>query len=76
MATGDGDKLLSDLEWTTKLAEEMANLSRLKEVFALTRDRYAMFAQQYRVYYMALLNAGFTAEQALEIVKAHGWIPK
>lgn len=61
MATGDGDKLLSDLEWTTKL---------------LTRDRYAMFAQQYRVYYMALLNAGFTAEQALEIVKAHGWIPK
>lgn len=64
------------VDWELQLAQVKANLPMVREYMALQRDNYAIYATQYRAYFDALVVAGFTPEQALEIVKAHGWIPK
>lgn len=69
-------KILSDLEWAMKLAEEAANFPRLKDAFAMIAERYPLFAKQYWLYFSALTDAGFTPEQAMKIIIVHGYTPR
>jgi hypothetical protein len=39
-------------------------------------ETYPDYAAQYKRYFDALVTGGFTPAQALEIVKAHGWMPR
>lgn len=71
-----GNQLISDLDWAAKIALETANFSRIKDAFEVMVPRYSLFAKQYRIYFLVLTAEGFTSEQALEIVKVHGWIPR
>lgn len=70
------DALLSDADWVAMLAEIGANAPRRTEAFAIVAQQYPTYAKQYRTYFLALTAEGFTPEQALDIVKAHGWIPR
>ena len=63
-------------DWQLKLAQFKLSLPMVREAMAEMKQSYAMFAQQYRVYFDSLVAAGFTPEQALELVKAHGWMPR
>lgn len=74
--SGVNSQLISDLDWAAKIAFETANFSRIKDAFDVVIRRYPLFAKQYRTYFLALTDVGFTPEQALEIVKAHGWMPR
>ena len=69
-----GDDLLID--WEEQVAMIKANRPRLAEAMALVVETYPTYAKQYRKYFEALTAQGFTPEHAMEIVKAHGWIPK
>ena len=64
------------LDFELQLATMRANFPRLLEAMATVAEQYASYAKQYRRYFEELTAAGFTPEQALEIVKTHGWMPK
>ena len=64
------------LDFELQLATMRANYPHLLDAMATVAEQYAAFAKQYRRYFEELTAAGFTPEQALEIVKAHGWMPK
>ena len=68
------DDLLID--WEEQVAMIKANRPRLAEAMALVGETYPTYASQYRKYFEALTAQGFTPEQAMEIVKVHGWVPK
>jgi hypothetical protein len=70
------DAMLSNAEWAVKLAAVSANLPRVIEAFSEIAKQYPHYAKQYRTYFLALTAEGFTPEQALEIVKAHGVMPR
>lgn len=63
-------------DWEERVALLKANRPSLLEAMGLIRETYPAYAEQYRKYFTALTDQGFTPEQALEIVKAHGWMPK
>lgn len=63
-------------DWEEQVALLKANRPRLLEAMAIMIESYGAYAAQYRKYYNALTSEGFTPEQALEIVKVHGWMPK
>lgn len=62
--------------WEEQMAMMKANRGRLLEAMGAVREMYSAYSEQYRRYFEALTAQGFTPEQALEIVKAHGWLPK
>jgi len=64
------------IDWELQLAQVKANLPMVREYMALQRETYVMYATQYRAYFDALVAGGFTPEQALEIVKTQGWLPR
>ena len=64
------------VDWQIRLAQMKASLPLLREYMEWVVESYSLYAKQYRAYFDALVTAGFSAEQALEIVKAQGWIPK
>jgi hypothetical protein len=70
------DILTSDTAWATNLAAMAANLPRVVELFGEIAKQYPYYAKQYRMFYLELTAEGFTPEQALEIVKAHGVMPR
>ena len=53
-----------------------ANYPLLLDAMSTVAEQYAGFAKQYRRYFEELVAAGFMPQQALEIVKAHGLVPK
>ena len=63
-------------DFELQLAHMRANYPSLLEAMATVAEQYASYAKQYRRYFEELTAAGFTPEQAIEIVKAHGWMPK
>lgn len=63
-------------DWQLELAKMKANLPIIRELMAFTAERYSTYARQYKTYFDALILEGFTQEQAMEIIKAHGWMPK
>jgi len=69
-----GDEL--SVTWEEQVAMLKANRPRLAEAMALVAETYVEYAKQYRAYFNALTAQGFTPEQAMEIIKAHGWVPK
>ena len=64
------------IDWEEQVAMMKANRPRLAEAMALVSETYAMYAKQYRQYSDALTANGFTPEQAMQIIMAHGWVPK
>lgn len=64
------------VDWEEQVAMIKANRPRLAEAMTLVGETYPTYAKQYRKYFEALTAQGFTPEQAMEIVKAHGWVPK
>ena len=64
------------VDWEEQVAMIKANRPRLAEAMVLTAETYTMYAQQYRQYFEALTANGFTPEQAMQIIMAHGWVPK
>lgn len=64
------------VDWELEMAKLRANQSRMVEGMEIVKDMYEMYAKQYKVYYDALVLSGFTKEQAMEIVKIHGWMPR
>jgi len=63
-------------DWELRLAQMGADRPRLMAAMAVVAESYAMYAKQYRAYYDALIAEQFTPEQALAIIKAHGWLPR
>lgn len=59
-----------------QIAQWRVNLPMLTEIFAGLAEQYPMMAKQYRLYYTALIDAGFSPSDALEIVKLHGVFPR
>lgn len=59
---------LEGIQFTTTLEE-------LRKDLPVLRKYYPVAAEALRAYYCALVNVQFTPEQALEIVKAHGFNP-
>lgn len=64
------------VDWEEQIATLKASKGRILELMATIREMYPAYAEQYRKYFEALTGQGFTPEQAMEIVKAHGWMPK
>lgn len=67
-------KMKDDLPWELKIAEIKDAQKAIKEMMSIID--YVQYAKQYKTYFDALVGAGFSEIQALEIVKTHGWIPK
>lgn len=65
MSTDKTNGKITPIEWQMMIDEERQNLPYIIEYLAL--DSHAMKAR-----YDALVKEGFTADQALEIVKARG----
>jgi hypothetical protein len=63
-------------DWDLQIAQMRANVPRLKEAMEAAAETYSLFARQYKLYFDALVFDGFTPQQAMEIVKAQGWVPK
>lgn len=59
-----------------KIAQWKANLPMLLDAFAELALQYPIVAKQYRLYYLALVEAGFSTEEAMDIVITHGVVPK
>jgi hypothetical protein len=78
MSNGRGkmSNIEKELGWEEQVALMKANRPRLLEAMELLRETYPLYAEQYRKYFEALTAQGFTPEQALELIKAHGWLPK
>ena len=67
---------VTPLDWELKMAAFYANLPMMRDAMAAVVGEYGHYATQYRAYFTALTEAGFTEAQALEIVKTHGWLPR
>jgi hypothetical protein len=65
-----------DVPWELKLAVLKDERKMIKEFMALVLPDYPMYAKQYKAFFDALVNAGFTPEQALDIIKTQGWMAK
>jgi len=63
-------------DWEIKMAQFKLNMPMVREALDLVASTYPDYAAQYKRYFDALVAGGFLPEQALEIVKAHGWMPK
>jgi len=61
------------LDFELQLDAMRANYQYILDAMATVTEQ---FAKQYRRYFEELVAAGFMPQQALEIVKAHGWVPK
>lgn len=72
----DGVSAMDMTDWELEMAKLRANQSRMVEGMEIVKGMYEAYAKQYKAYYDALVAQGFTSEQAMEIVKAHGWIPR
>lgn len=59
-----------------QIAQWKANLPMLLDAFAELAQQYPIVAKQYRAYYLALVDAGFSKEEAMDIVIVHGVVPK
>jgi hypothetical protein len=70
----DGSGIRAD--WQIRLAQFKASIPMIRDALELVASTYPDYAAQYKRYFDALVTGGFTPEQALEIVKAHGWMPK
>lgn len=72
-----GDLLhASQADWELSLARLEVDRSRIMGAMAVVAQSYPMYAKQYRLYYDALIAEQFTPEQALVIIRAHGWLPR
>lgn len=49
-----------------QIAQWRTNLPMLTEIFAGLAEQYPVMAKQYRLYYTALIDAGFTASDAVD----------
>jgi len=56
------------------LAEAKASWPTTVDALVLQREWYPEYARQFKSAYDALVQAGFSDWQALEIVKARGWM--
>ena len=63
-------------DWEIRLAHFKSSIPMVREALDLVASTYPDYAAQYKRYFDALVAGGFTPEQALELVKAHGWMPK
>lgn len=57
------------------LARIKANFSMVQEWMKVIGEQYPAYAKQLKMFYDALVEAGFTGQEALEIVKTKGWAP-
>lgn len=67
---------MAHVDWELEMAKLKASLPRVREMMAWITTHYPEYAQQYKRYFDALVAEGFTPEQAIEIIKVHGWVPK
>jgi len=72
----DADGLSTSIDWDLRIAEMRANVPRLKEAMEATAESYGLYAKQYKRYFDHLVAEGFLPQQAIEIVKTQGWVPK
>ena len=64
------------VDWATAMAEAKANLPRVQEMAEVIMGEYAIKAKVMRHCYLRLVGEGFTKEEALSIIKEHGWLGK
>ena len=57
------------------LARVKANFPIIQEFMEVIGKQYPAYARQLKMFYDALVEAGFTKQEALEIVKIKGWAP-
>lgn len=64
------------IDFEIELARLKANAPAIISLFDVLAPQYVMFAKQYKRFFDALVAEGFKPEEALELVKTYGIIPK